>query len=72
MIPPVEIRQVRPCFECIHYAIILNTYPKCLIDIVRWDIEDECAGVNVKHHTTPCKYNMYLSELKKLIDSGAV
>ena len=71
-IPPVEKRQVRPCRGCIHYATVLNTYPKCLIDVVRWDMEDECAGVNVKYHNTPCKYNMYRSELKELIDSGAV
>ncbi len=72
MIPPVEVRQVRPCRGCIYYATVLNVYPKCLLDVVRWDMEDECAGVTVKYHTTPCKYNLYGRELKEFIDSGAV
>ena len=72
MIPPVEERVIRPCRGCIHYATILNIYPKCYLNIIRWDMEDECAGVTVKYHTTPCKYNLYRDELKELIDSGAV
>ena len=72
MIPPVEVRQIRPCSGCIHYTTVLNAYPKCDLSIIRWDMEDECAGVNVTYHTTPCKYNLKRDELKELIDSGGI
>ena len=72
MIPTIEERQVRSCRGCIHYTTVLNIYPKCLLGVVRWDIEDECAGVDITYHTTPCKYHLKRDELKELIDSGGI
>ena len=72
MIPPVEERETRLCRGCVHFVTVLNIYPKCLLGAVRWDMEDECAGVEVTYHTTPCKYHITRDELKELINSGGI
>ncbi len=59
MIPPVEVRQVRPCEECISY-IPGSTSCKMVYLNRRWLSKE------------PCKYHLTARELQTLIDTGVI
>ena len=59
MIPPVEVRQIRPCEECISY-IPGSTSCKMVYMNRRWLSKE------------PCKYHLTARELQNLIDTGVI
>jgi hypothetical protein len=64
MIPPVEERAVRPCYECC----------QCLFDICVCKL-DKSGNKNIRQYydkREPCKYHMTKDEYRELIDSGRV
>jgi len=87
MIPPVEVRQVRPCRDKNSQCVFLR--------LGQYHLEDECnickSGMGRPENTYylrtdyqnssldthilskwPCKYNFTWEEMEELIDSGRV
>jgi len=61
VIPPVSVRENRPCYDCVFYWVDEYYYSKnCNMDV-------ETRYVGVTEH--PCKYHITSEELRELIDN---
>lgn len=85
MIPPVEVRQIRPCKTCVfsQFPVMMKCWskPKAKCALNQWKVRDggsccrywwnECKE-QLKLPAMACKYHLTARELQTLIDTGVI